>query len=91
MTIHEDLERGLGRVEGKQDAMKDRMEGLEDTVSEGFDKMSASLNAINNRLAAIEARENEQKGAWKVLIVISSLVSAIFTGAAVAWFRGILQ
>lgn len=41
MTTHDDLQRSLGRVEGKQDAMKDRMEQLDTSKNLGFEGIRA--------------------------------------------------
>lgn len=57
-------------MEGKQDAMGERLDKLEKLVSEGFDK-------LDKRLARIEERETERKGAWKVIIAVAGGVSAV--------------
>ncbi len=87
-ATHDDLQRSLGRVEGKQDAMRDRVGQLEETVEEGFDKVTTSLDKNNARLAAIETRESERKGAWAVLIGIASLFSGVFGAVFSWWLKG---
>jgi hypothetical protein len=78
MTVnHDDLQRSLGRVEGNQGAMEARMDRFEALVSGGFEKVEKTLEAIDKRLAAIEARESERKGAWRAIVVISTTVSAV--------------
>lgn len=79
---HEDLQRSLGRVEGNQSQMEARMDRFEKLVSDGFQTVESSLQAIEKRLAAMEATESERKGAWKVAVAISGLVSAL---VAAAW------
>ncbi len=58
MTSHDDLHRDLGRMEGKADAMGERLDKLEKMVSDGFKK-------LDERLARIEERESERKGAFQ--------------------------
>lgn len=78
MTVsHDDLQRSLGRVEGNQSQMEARMDRFEKLVSEGFDKLEGSLTAIDKRLAAIERKETERKGAWKVIVAVAGGVSAV--------------
>jgi hypothetical protein len=49
------------------------------------------LDEIKARLGQIEARENERKGAWAVLVGIASVVSSILTGGMIAWLKGWLS
>lgn len=76
-TSHEDLQRSLGRVEGNQSQLEARMDRFEKLVSDGFEKLEGSLTAIDKRLAAIESKETERKGAWKVVVGVASGVSAV--------------
>ena len=76
-TSHDDLQRGLGRVEGNQTAMEARMDRFEKLVSEGFEKVEGSLDKISSRLGMMEDRENERKGAWKVMALVASIVSSV--------------
>lgn len=73
MTTHDDLNRDLGRMEGKQDAMGARLDRLETLVTDGF-------KAIQERLDKIDQRESERKGAWKTIIAAASLI-----GGVVGW------
>ena len=79
-TSHEDLQRSLGRVEGNQSQLEARMDRFEKLVSDGFEKLEGSLSAIDKRLAAIESKETERKGAWKVIVLVASGVSAVVAG-----------
>lgn len=76
-TSQDDLQRGLGRVEGNQGAMEARMDRFEKLVSDGFEKVEGSLDKISSRLGQIEDRESERKGAWRVMAFVASLVSSI--------------
>lgn len=91
MTTHDDLERSLGRVEGNQQATRERMDRFEKLVSDGFSDVGDALNEIKSRLGQIEARENERKGAWMVLVGIASVVSSVLTGGFIAWIKGWLS
>ena len=59
MTTHDDLHRDLGRMEGAFGAMEDRLDKLEKMMSDGFQK-------LDERLARIESRESERKGAFQL-------------------------
>lgn len=74
---HGDLQRSLGRVEGNQSAMEARMDRFEKLVTDGFEKVEDTLTAIEKRLAAIETKETERKGAWKVIVAVAGVVSAV--------------
>ncbi|MXO72862.1 hypothetical protein [Alteraurantiacibacter buctensis] len=62
-------------------AVEKRMDKLETTVTEGFEKVGTGLDKIDKRLAAIEAREAERKGAWKVITAVAAGVSAVVASA----------
>ena len=66
---HDELHRDFGRMEGRLDAVEDRL-----------GKMEAVLERIDSRLAKIESQETERKGAWKTLTITASLVSGV-----IAW------
>lgn len=74
--MSDDLQRSLGRVEGAQKAMEDRLTKLEDAVAEGFADVKQGLEAISRRLEAIEATETERKGAWKVIVAVAGVVAS---------------
>lgn len=78
---HTELQRDVGRVEGTLAAVEKRMDKLETTVTEGFEKVEQGLGKIDRRLAAIEAREAERKGAWKVVSAIAAAVAAVVASA----------
>lgn len=78
---HEQLQRSLGRVEATQDGFKERMDRLEGKVDDGFKSIESGLAKIDHRLAAIEARENERKGAWKTIVMVAGAVSAAVAAA----------
>lgn len=73
---HDDLQRSLGRVEGNQSQLEARMDRFEKLVTDGFEKVEGSLAAIDKRLAAMEDKETERKGAWKVIVTVAGAVSA---------------
>jgi len=60
-----ELHRDLGRMEGRLDGMDDRLSKIETIVER-----------IDDRLANLEARDNERKGAWWVLIAIATAVGS---------------
>lgn len=63
---HTDLHRDIGRMEG-------RLDGVDDRLS----KIEAIAERIDGRLANLEARESERKGAWWTLVVIASIVGTL--------------
>jgi t-SNARE complex subunit (syntaxin) len=80
-ATHDQLNRALGRVEGSQVAMEKRLDTLEKTVTDGFEKVGDGLDRIDRRLAQIEAKEAERKGAWKVITAIAAAVAAVVASA----------
>lgn len=54
-TTHLDLQRDLGRLEGRFAAVEDRLE-----------KIDGALERIDARLARIEQSESERKGSWSL-------------------------
>ena len=77
---HEDISRAVGRVEGNQDGFRERMDRFERMLNDGFEKVGTALEKIDSRLKHIEDREQERKGAWKVIAAISGVVSAAVAG-----------
>ena len=55
------------------------MDRFEKLVTDGFEKVEDTLTAIEKRLAAIETKETERKGAWKAIVALAGAV-----GGAVA-------
>lgn len=78
---HEDINRAVGRVEGNQDGFRERMDRFEETIHVGFEKVGSALEKIDARLKRIEASEQERKGAWRVVLAISGIVSACVAAA----------
>lgn len=62
---HNDLHRDLGRMEGRLDAMEDRLSKIE-TLAERIDE----------RLARIEARESERRGIWWTLVTVATVLGS---------------
>jgi hypothetical protein len=60
-----DLHRDLGRMEGRLDAVEDRLS-----------KMEAVLERIDERTARLEATEQQRKGGWAVIALVASAISA---------------
>lgn len=79
-TSNDDLYRSLGRLEGDVTGMKDRMDRLERVVIDGMNDIKQSVQAVQADIAEIKARENERKGAWKVLAFVAGLAGAAFSG-----------
>lgn len=83
---HYDIQRDLGRVEGRQAAMGAQLEKLEKAVDEGFREVTESLEAINARLGKIETAETERKGAWKAIAALAAFVAGIVGWLAERFF-----
>ena len=81
---HADIERTLGRLEGNAAALEQRMDRLEKVVTEGFEKLS-------NKIDALEKMESERKGAWKVVAAVSSLIGAIAAAVFSALLEGLIH
>jgi 3-dehydroquinate dehydratase len=46
-------------------------------VEDRFAQIVASLERIDARLAKIETRENERRGAWVILVALGSILSGL--------------
>lgn len=67
---HDDLHRDMGKVEAG-------LEALKEIVRDGFKGTDTRLDRVEQRLAALEAKETERKGVWKVIVTVAGGVSAI--------------
>lgn len=79
-TSHEDLQRSLGRLEGNQSQMETRMDRLEKLVSDGFKEVGVGIAELRRELGDLKSKENERKGAWKVIVTVAGAVSAAVAG-----------
>lgn len=61
--------------------MEKRLDHIEKAVADGFEKVGEGLDKIDKRLAQIEAKEAERKGAWKVIALVAGGVSAVVASA----------
>lgn len=78
---HSDLSRALGRVEGDISAVKDGFDRLETAVREGFGK-------VDERLAKLEAKENQRKGVIATLMVMSGAIGGLVAKFGAFLFGG---
>lgn len=67
---HNDIYLKLGRFEGDIDAVMKGISDLKETMKDGFEQ-------VNTRLTALEAKENERHGAWKVTAAVAAFIGAI--------------
>ncbi len=74
---HDDLERSLGRVEGHQSEMESRMDRFEKLVSEGFKELGDAIHELRKEIGDLKANESERKGVWRIIALISGVVSAV--------------
>ncbi len=74
---HDDLERSLGRVEGSQSQMESRMDRFEKLVSEGFKELGDVIHELRKDIGDLKAKECERKGMWRIIALISGVVSAV--------------
>lgn len=79
---HDDLQRSLGRVEGSQSAMGDRLDRLEKIIEDGFAE-------LRREIAELKADKSERKGAWKVVAFVAGTVGAA-VAALVKYLMGLL-
>lgn len=76
MTNHDDLHRDIGRMEGRLDAMDDRLS-----------KMETVLDRIDGRLAKIESNESKREGGWRVILFVTSTASAVVAWVVSTFFK----
>ena len=60
---------GIGQLEGEMMAVKDSLDRIEKVMTVG-------LKEINNRLAELEAKENQRKGALGLLMIFAASLGA---------------
>ena len=76
-TTNSDLDRDIGRMEGRLQALEDRLQKVEALLVRIDDR-------IDDRLAKIESQETERKGGWKALVFVSGVMSSGIA-AVVTW------
>ncbi|MBF5091269.1 hypothetical protein F1640_14870 [Novosphingobium sp. NBM11] len=85
-TSNDDLNRSLGRLEGDVTAMKDRMDRLEKAIVAGMEELKNALREVQADVAEIKAREDQRRGAWRVLVGISTVIGAAVSAAVTYLF-----
>jgi|GEM_PF-1219092 len=71
---HGDIQRDLGRMEGKSDAMGARLDRLEKIIEDGFAE-------VRSDIAELKAAENQRRGALAILAAAAGLVGSVITWA----------
>ena len=74
---HADLYQGLGRLEGATTAMGARLDKIEDV-----------LERIDKRLANLEAKEDQRKGAVATLVAIGGVIGGLVVKFGTMLFGG---
>ena len=64
-----DLSREIGHLEGEMAAVKESLDRIEKAMTLGLER-------INSRLAELEAKENQRKGALGLLMVVAAALGA---------------
>lgn len=64
-----DLSREIGQLEGEMIAVKESLDRIEKAMTLGLER-------INARLAELEAKENQRKGALGLLMVLAATIGA---------------
>lgn len=67
---HNELQRDMGRMEGKQDAMGARLDRLEKIIEDGFAE-------VRREIAELKADKSERKGALAVLAIVASVIGGV--------------
>jgi septal ring factor EnvC (AmiA/AmiB activator) len=74
---HTDLYQGLGRLEGATQSMGARLDKIEDV-----------LERIDQRLANLEGKENQRRGALAMLMVFSGAIGGLIAKFGTLLFGG---
>ena len=74
---HTDLYQGLGRLEGATAAMGDRLDKIEDV-----------LERIDARLANLEAKEDQRKGAVAMFVALGGIIGGLVVKFGALIFGG---
>lgn len=75
---HTDIQRDMGRMEGKQDAMGARLDRLEKIIEDGFAE-------VRREIAELKAEKAERKGALGMLGIMAGVVGGAIS-LVVEWF-----
>lgn len=78
---HGDIQRDLGRMEGKSDAMGARLDRLEKIIEDGFAE-------VRREIADLKADRSERKGATSLITSLIAIASALAAVLGVDWFKG---
>lgn len=69
---HGDIQRDLGRMEGKADAMGARLDRLEKIIEDGFSE-------VRREIAELKSDKAERKGMFVALAAIGGLIGTLVT------------
>jgi hypothetical protein len=67
---HGDIQRDLGRMEGKSDAMGARLDRLEKIIEDGF-------RELREDIADLKQAESQRKGALAVIVAVGGAVGGM--------------
>lgn len=79
-----DLQRSIGRIEGAQTAMEQRMGHLEQKMDEGFRELKKAIEKVHADMAQLKIRDGERKGTWRAIATFAAAVGAV-VGWLVEW------
>lgn len=74
---HTELQRDFGRMEGRMDSLQREVGEVKQAMSDGFKDLKQILSNLETRLDAVDALNSERKGAWKVITIVSGVVSLV--------------
>jgi len=66
---HGDIQRDLGRMEGKSDAMVGRLDRLEKIIEDGF-------RELREDIAELKTAESQRKGVLATLVTVGGAIGA---------------
>ena len=80
----DDIQRQLGRIEGRLGAVENDVRGLEEDLKKALDKIDAKMSSMSTGIdgiaTSIAVDKRAVQASWKTITVIASIVIAIASG-----------
>lgn len=74
---HADLQRDLGRVEGRMGAMEESRRARDAVVDHRFDRIEAAAEATRRDVAEIKEMLAQGKGGWRVIAAAAGIFGMV--------------
>lgn len=87
---HSDIQRAIGRLEGKVDSMADARKERDGNIDDRFGRVEEKLDRVEVDLRAIREVLDKAKGGWKALVIIGGIAGAVASWVIPAFVKKLL-